>query len=83
MPNKNSFVIAQLTDLHLTPTENKARSEASLFGALKGMNDRFRRFIRCDEIQKADRVLVTGDVTDRGDIETWRLFWTEISIDLF
>ena len=78
MAKSKPFVIAQLTDLHLTRTDDGRRSEPRLFGALTGMNDAFRKIVRSRSVQQSNLVLVTGDVTDRGDLETWRLFWKEI-----
>ena len=78
MARPKPFVIVQLTDLHLTRTDDGRRSEPRLFGALRGMNDAFRKVIRCRDVQQSNLVLVTGDVTDRGDLDTWRLFWKEI-----
>lgn len=69
------FKIAHISDLHLTRGDTDQRSEPKLFGQLDGMNDRFRRLARSRPLQSADLVLVTGDVTDRGDLATWRFFW--------
>lgn len=71
----NAYRIAHLSDLHLTARDNAARSEPKLFGALKGMNDNFRKIVISKAVQNSDLILVTGDVTDRGDVETWRFFW--------
>jgi len=70
--------IAHLSDLHLTASDDDARSEPKLFGQLTGMNAAFRKLVRCPQVQHADLVLVTGDVTDRGDPEAWNVFWTTI-----
>lgn len=72
------FRIAHLSDLHLTAKDHARRSEPKLFGALQGMNGHFRTLINSKEIQSSDMVLVTGDVTDRGDIESWRVFWQAV-----
>ncbi|MEW6368336.1 MAG: metallophosphoesterase [Acidobacteriota bacterium] len=71
----STFRIAHLSDLHLTPRDDDPRSEPRLFGKLKGMNAAFRRLARAQEVQSADALLITGDVTDRGDLATWRHFW--------
>jgi 3',5'-cyclic AMP phosphodiesterase CpdA len=71
----SAFRIVHLSDLHLTANDNAPRSEPRLFGALQGMNAAFRKIVRADAVQDADLLLVTGDVTDRGDLETWRIFW--------
>lgn len=79
MGKKNKpFKIVQLTDLHLTPDDAMRRSEINPFGGLIGMNQRFRILLRTPIIQKADLILVTGDITDRGDLDSWRVFWNAI-----
>ncbi len=78
MARPQPFRIAHLSDLHLTRKDNLKRSEPKLFGALRGMNDAFRRIVTTREIQESDFVLVTGDVTDRGDLESWRVFWSAV-----
>ncbi|MCK4998901.1 MAG: metallophosphoesterase, partial [Anaerohalosphaera sp.] len=75
MTNNKPFKIIHLSDLHLTKTDNTSRSEPKLFGALKGMNAAFRQIVKDTAVQNSDMVIVTGDVTDRGDIESWRIFW--------
>ena len=76
---KQSFKIVHLSDLHLTKTDGASRSEPKLFNKLKGMNEVFRKIIASKPVQKSDLVLVTGDVTDRGDIESWKVFWEGIN----
>lgn len=78
MAKQKTFRIAHLSDLHLTRTDGARRSEPNLFKALKGMNDAFRKIVLSKAIQKVDLILVTGDVTDRGDIESWAVFWDGI-----
>jgi len=73
------FRIAHLSDLHLTPRDSDRRSEAWFFGAQQGMNDAFRRLVDAPQLQAADLLLVTGDVTDRGDLASWRLFWDTLA----
>ena len=68
------YRIAHVSDLHLTPDDDDARSEPKLFGALRGMNAAFRRIAKAQPVQQADLVLVTGDVTDRGQIGSWQVF---------
>lgn len=72
------FRIVQLSDLHLTAKDDASRSEPKLFGALKGMNEAFRRLVHSQQVRSADLLLVTGDVTDRGDLESWKVFWDAI-----
>ncbi len=69
------FTIVHLSDLHLTADDRAPRSEARLFGALRGMNASFRRLVATPALREADLVLVTGDVTDRGEPAAWEAFW--------
>jgi 3',5'-cyclic AMP phosphodiesterase CpdA len=55
-----------------------SRSEPKLLGRLQGMNQRFRILLRKPLIQNADLILVTGDITDRGDLSSWEIFWNEV-----
>jgi 3',5'-cyclic AMP phosphodiesterase CpdA len=73
-----TFTIAHLSDLHLTGGERAARSEPRLFGALRGMNAAFRTLLAAPAVRAADLVLVTGDVTDRGEPAAWDMFWREV-----
>ena len=79
MVNQKPFRITPLSDLHLTKTDGASRSEPKLFKALKGMNNAFRKIVASKPIQKSDLILVTGDVTDRGDIKSWEVFWDGVS----
>ena len=67
--------IVHLSDLHLTSRDDEPRSEPKLFGKLSGMNAAFDRILQCREVQEADRILVTGDITDSGALEQWQRFW--------
>jgi len=78
MESEKQVVIAHLSDLHLTASDDQSRSRPRVFGSLKGMNEAFRKIMKSQPIRQADLVIVTGDVTDRGDIESWHLFWKEI-----
>lgn len=78
MDKQKSFKISHLSDLHLTKTDGASRSEPNLFSALKGMNEAFRKIVVSKQIQSSDMILVTGDVSDRGDIESWQVFWDAI-----
>ena len=71
----STFRLVHLSDLHLTPGDNDPRSEPRLFGKLRGMNAAFRRLVSAQDVQCADALLITGDITDRGDLATWRHFW--------
>jgi 3',5'-cyclic AMP phosphodiesterase CpdA len=70
-----AFTIAHLSDLHLTADDRSPRSEARLFGALRGMNAAFDRLAAAPALHEADLILVTGDVTDRGEATAWEAFW--------
>lgn len=39
------------------------------------MNEAFREIIKSRPIREADLIIVTGDITDRGDMESWKAFW--------
>jgi 3',5'-cyclic AMP phosphodiesterase CpdA len=69
------FSIVHLSDLHLTADDSAPRSEARLFGHLRGMNDAWRRLVASPAVRAADLLLVTGDVTDRGEPDAWEVFW--------
>ena len=62
----------------MTASDDVARSEPKVFGRLRGMNAAFRKIVRSEPIQKANLILVTGDVTDRGDKKAWQVFWNAI-----
>lgn len=79
MAKRKPFRITHLSDLHLTRTDGVRRTELGVFKPLKGMNEAFRKIITSKPIQKSDLVLVTGDVTDRGDIASWKIFWEGIN----
>lgn len=68
--------IIQLTDLHLTKNDTDKRT--GIFDGLTGMNQNFLKIINHSEVTTADIILVTGDVTDKGDTESWEFFWREI-----
>ena len=68
------FYILHLSDLHLTADPNGKRFEPKLNGQLTGMNDAFRKVLASPAAQDADLILVTGDVTDRGESEGWTRF---------
>ena len=69
------FKICHFSDLHLTALDNGRRSEPKLpHRRLRGMNEAFRTVLRSIKVQKSDLILITGDVTDKGDYETWLRF---------
>jgi 3',5'-cyclic AMP phosphodiesterase CpdA len=69
-----AFRIAHLSDLHLTATADGKRFEPKLSGQLTGMNRAFKQVAKTARIQAADLVLITGDITDQGDMESWKVF---------
>ncbi len=73
-----AFRIAHLSDLHLTSNDNGVRTETKVFKALRGMNAAFRKVLADPRVQGCDLVLVTGDVTDRGEDASWDVFWKAI-----
>lgn len=75
---KEKIIIAHLSDLHLTESNRQKRRNPRISGRVKGMNDAFKNIITSKPIKEADLIIITGDVTDRGDIESWRFFWKEI-----
>jgi len=79
MTARDVFRIVHLSDLHLTERDDAPRSEPRILGPLSGMNESFRRLIASDVVKQADLILVTGDVTDRGSLREWRLFWSILS----
>jgi len=72
------YRIVHLSDLHLTRSDGRARTEMDLFRPLRGMNAAFRKVLDSDAVHRAHRILVTGDVTDRGDAYSWEIFWKEL-----
>lgn len=67
--------IAHLSDLHLTPSNRFSRLEPKLFGKLRGMNQTFKSLMLSGALSDVDWLFVTGDVTDRGDLDSWHNFW--------
>jgi len=78
MAKTEPFRIVHLSDLHLTASDAAPRSESRLFGRLNGMNAAFRRIIQAAPVQEADLILFTGDITDRGEIKAWAVFWDSL-----
>ena len=70
-----TFRVCHLSDLHLTARDDGRRSEPKLpHQRLKGMNEAFRSVLVSPKVQNADAILITGDITDKGDHETWLRF---------
>jgi len=73
--SKSPFLIAHLSDLHLTPSDDIGRVEVSLPGKnLFGMNKTFEAILKSKEVQESDLILITGDITDVGDRKSWQVF---------
>lgn len=75
---KERVTLAHLSDLHLVADPARPRTETRLFGRLRGMNGHFRRLLADPEVQSADLVMVTGDVTDHGLMAEWEVFWEAV-----
>ena len=69
------FRLCHLSDLHLTARDDGKRTEPKLpHQRLTGMNEAFRSVLVSPKVQNADAILITGDITDKGDHETWLRF---------
>ena len=66
--------IAHLSDLHLTATDDGRRKE----DRARHMNANLSRLLRHSAIQEANLVLVTGDVSDRGELAAWNVLWSAV-----
>lgn len=73
------MTIVHLSDLHLTAQDAAPRSEPKLFGKLTGMNAAFRTVLASAHVQSADRILITGDITDSGELAEWHVFWDAVN----
>ena len=72
---EKKYVIAHLSDLHITARDDDSRYEMSLpHERLKGMNDAFKSLLASRLIQAADHIVITGDITDKGDLKAWKKF---------
>jgi len=74
-PSANSsapITIAHLSDLHLTATDDGRRKE----DRARHMNANLSRLLRHSAIQDTDLVLITGDVSDRGELAAWNVLWS-------
>jgi 3',5'-cyclic AMP phosphodiesterase CpdA len=66
--------IAHLSDLHLTATDDGRRKE----DRARHMNANLLRLLRHGPIQEADLVLITGDISDRGELAAWNVLWSAV-----
>lgn len=71
---KKSFSIAHLSDLHLTATGDGRRKE----DRARGMNANLGRLLAHPPVREADLVLITGDVSDRGELAAWNVLWSSV-----
>jgi len=78
MEGEKQFLIAHLSDLHLNAGNNLRQNKRSFFHYLSRSNEAFKNIIKSQPIKNANLIIITGDVTDRGDIESWEFFWKEI-----
>ncbi len=67
--------IAHLSDLHLTATESGRRKE----DRARNMNVNLCRLLRHAPVTEADLVLITGDVSDRGELAAWNYLWRAVA----
>jgi DNA repair exonuclease SbcCD nuclease subunit len=73
--------IAHLSDLHLTATADGRRTE----DRSRNMNANLVRLLDQEPVRRADLVLITGDVSDRGHLAAWEVLWGAVrdaSLDL-
>jgi 3',5'-cyclic AMP phosphodiesterase CpdA len=68
------ITIAHLSDLHLTATDDGRRKE----DRARHMNANLYRLLRHEPIQGADLMLITGDVSDRGELAAWNFLWSSV-----
>ncbi len=71
---KKQYTIAHLSDLHLTSNSEGRRKEDKK----RNMNANFVRILNHSSVQNADLVVVTGDITDRGELAAWNHFWSAV-----
>jgi 3',5'-cyclic AMP phosphodiesterase CpdA len=71
---KKSLSIAHLSDLHLTATDGRRRKE----DRARGMNANLGRLFGHNSIREADLVLITGDISDRGELAAWNVLWSAV-----
>lgn len=67
----SGFIITHLSDLHLTSDDQKKRTEMGR--SLTGMNAALKAVLQSPQVQSSDKIIMTGDITDRGDIASWRV----------
>ena len=70
----DSLKIAHLSDLHLTATDDGRRKE----DGARNMNANLCRLLHHAPIQEADLVVITGDISDRGELAAWNKLWAAV-----
>lgn len=71
---KQSFSVAHLSDLHLTASATGRRKE----DRAHGMNANLGRLLQHQPVRDADLVVITGDVSDRGELAAWNVLWSSL-----
>ena len=71
---KKQYTIAHLSDLHLTGNSEGRRKEDKK----RNMNANLVRILNHSSVQEADLVVVTGDITDKGELTAWNHFWSAV-----
>jgi 3',5'-cyclic AMP phosphodiesterase CpdA len=71
---KEVVSIAHISDLHLTATAEGCRKE----DRARNMNANLVRLLDHDPLRNADLIVVTGDVSDRGELAAWNVFWSSV-----
>jgi len=78
---RKTISIAHLSDLHLTATADGRRKE----DRARNMNANLARLLHHRPVQEADLIIITGDVSDRGEFAAWNALWSsarEADLDL-
>lgn len=68
--------ILQITDVHLVAPPQLVSNKLSTYDIFKDAIDRIR--VDLKKFEKIDAILVTGDITDTGDIESYYAFREQI-----
>ncbi len=71
---KKQHTIAHLSDLHLTGNNEEKRNEDNE----RNMNYNLVSILNHSSVQEADLVVVTGDITDKGELSAWNYFWSAV-----
>jgi 3',5'-cyclic AMP phosphodiesterase CpdA len=71
---RNFVSIAHLSDLHLTATADGCRKE----DRARNMNANLARILDNEPVRNADLIVITGDVSDRGELAAWNALWSSV-----